>query len=129
MADFEQSWGQDPIERLILLRKMILMSWRGAAKRANGIKKNSDFMSYTQISQPQRSLNYQSKSGTFRHRDKQPSRLITPLPPEWSEMENGGSPTAESYPIIVHSHLHWDWVWQRPQQVLSRLSARHRILF
>ncbi|MDQ3813140.1 MAG: glycosyltransferase [Armatimonadota bacterium] len=34
-----------------------------------------------------------------------------------------------SYPIIVHSHLRWDWVWQRPQQFLSRLSKRHRILF
>lgn len=33
------------------------------------------------------------------------------------------------YPIIVHSHLRWDWVWQRPQQFLSRLSTRHRILF
>ena len=34
-----------------------------------------------------------------------------------------------SYPILVHSHLRWDWVWQRPQQFLSRLSARHPILF
>lgn len=34
-----------------------------------------------------------------------------------------------NYPIIVHSHLRWDWVWQRPQQFLSRLSKRHRILF
>jgi glycosyltransferase involved in cell wall biosynthesis len=33
------------------------------------------------------------------------------------------------YPIIVHSHLAWDWVWQRPQQFLSRLSIRHPILF
>jgi len=33
------------------------------------------------------------------------------------------------FPIIVHSHLGWDWVWQRPQQFLSRLSQQHRILF
>lgn len=32
-------------------------------------------------------------------------------------------------PIIVHCHLCWDWVWQRPQQFLSRLSKQHRILF
>src|SRR5580765_155696 len=32
-------------------------------------------------------------------------------------------------PIIVHSHLCWDWVWQRPQQFVSRLSRRHKILF
>jgi hypothetical protein len=37
--------------------------------------------------------------------------------------------TSENYPIIVHSHLHWDWVWQRPQQFLSRLSKKHPILF
>ena len=37
---------------------------------------------------------------------------------------------AEStYPILVHSHLRWDWVWQRPQQFLSRLSKRHPVLF
>ena len=35
----------------------------------------------------------------------------------------------ENYPIIVHSHLRWDWVWQRPQQFLSRLSERHPVLF
>ena len=33
------------------------------------------------------------------------------------------------YPIIVHSHLGWDWVWQRPQQFLSRFSRDHRVLF
>lgn len=38
-------------------------------------------------------------------------------------------PEAESFPIIVHCHLCWDWVWQRPQQFLSRLSQRHKILF
>jgi len=39
------------------------------------------------------------------------------------------SPLRPDYPIIVHSHLCWDWVWQRPQQFLSRLSTRHKILF
>src|SRR5438132_6528100 len=34
-----------------------------------------------------------------------------------------------AYPIIVHCHLCWDWVWQRPQQFISRLSERHKILF
>jgi len=29
----------------------------------------------------------------------------------------------------VHCHLCWDWVWQRPQQFISRLSRRHKILF
>jgi glycosyltransferase involved in cell wall biosynthesis len=32
-------------------------------------------------------------------------------------------------PIIVHSHLRWDFVWQRPQQLLSRLAKRSPVLF
>lgn len=32
-------------------------------------------------------------------------------------------------PIMVHSHLRWDFVWQRPQQLLSRFAADHRVLF
>jgi glycosyltransferase involved in cell wall biosynthesis len=32
-------------------------------------------------------------------------------------------------PIVVQSHLRWDFVWQRPQQILSRLSESHRVLF
>jgi hypothetical protein len=35
----------------------------------------------------------------------------------------------KDYPIVVHCHLCWDWVWQRPQQFISRLSQRHKILF
>ena len=38
-------------------------------------------------------------------------------------------PSDRDFPIIVHSHLGWDWVWQRPQQFLSRFSRHHRILF
>jgi glycosyltransferase involved in cell wall biosynthesis len=56
---------------------------------------------------------------------KRPRR---PAPPPKIRERNGGSPPA-NYPIIVHCHLCWDWVWQRPQQFLSRLSARHKILF
>jgi glycosyltransferase involved in cell wall biosynthesis len=32
-------------------------------------------------------------------------------------------------PIVVQSHLRWDFVWQRPQQLLSRFSEQHRVLF
>jgi glycosyltransferase involved in cell wall biosynthesis len=32
-------------------------------------------------------------------------------------------------PIVVYSHLRWDFVWQRPQQILARLAAQHRIAF
>jgi glycosyltransferase involved in cell wall biosynthesis len=35
----------------------------------------------------------------------------------------------DSPPIIAFCHLSWDWVWQRPQQFLSRFAQHHRILF
>jgi glycosyltransferase involved in cell wall biosynthesis len=35
----------------------------------------------------------------------------------------------EHSPIIVHCHLRWDFVWQRPQQIFSRLAAHHPVLF
>ncbi len=41
----------------------------------------------------------------------------------------GGADTDGNFGIIVHCHLSWDWVWQRPQQFVSRLSRQHRILF
>ena len=42
---------------------------------------------------------------------------------------NSNGNTRANYPLIVHCHLRWDWVWQRPQQFLSRLAKRHRVLF
>lgn len=35
----------------------------------------------------------------------------------------------ETFDLIVASHLRWSFVWQRPQQLLSRLAKFHRILF
>ncbi|PTY00330.1 glycosyltransferase [Opitutus sp. ER46] len=32
-------------------------------------------------------------------------------------------------PIIAFSHLSWNWVWQRPQQFLSRFARQQRLLF
>lgn len=34
-----------------------------------------------------------------------------------------------SAPIICMCHLSWDWVWQRPQQFLSRFAKKHPVLF
>lgn len=38
-------------------------------------------------------------------------------------------PSVASYTLIVLSHLGWDWVWQRPQHLLSRLARRHPVFF
>ncbi|MBI3912395.1 MAG: glycosyltransferase [Armatimonadetes bacterium] len=32
-------------------------------------------------------------------------------------------------PFVVHSHLRWGGVWQRPQQILSRMARRRPIFF
>ncbi|CAA9326257.1 MAG: Putative glycosyltransferase [uncultured Gemmatimonadaceae bacterium] len=34
-----------------------------------------------------------------------------------------------AFPLIVQSHLRWDFVWQRPQQLLSRMAAVAPVLF
>lgn len=39
------------------------------------------------------------------------------------------NPLSASSPIIVHCHLRWDGVWQRPQQILSRMARTRRIVF
>jgi glycosyltransferase involved in cell wall biosynthesis len=36
---------------------------------------------------------------------------------------------ASARPIIVHSHLRWDFVWQRPQQLFSRFARTRDVLF
>ncbi len=33
------------------------------------------------------------------------------------------------HPLIVHSHLRWDFVWQRPQQILSRLGQNRAVMY
>jgi beta-glucosidase/6-phospho-beta-glucosidase/beta-galactosidase len=35
----------------------------------------------------------------------------------------------DAYGIVVFSHLRWGFVWQRPQQFLSRFAKKHPVLF
>lgn len=35
----------------------------------------------------------------------------------------------ETLPLVVYSHLRWDFVYQRPQHVVARLAARRPVLF
>lgn len=39
------------------------------------------------------------------------------------------APIFPNLSFIVHSHLRWDFVWQRPQQIFSRLAQHYPILF
>jgi UDP-galactopyranose mutase len=36
---------------------------------------------------------------------------------------------SKTYDLVVFSHLRWDFVFQRPQHLLSRLAQRHRVIF
>jgi glycosyltransferase involved in cell wall biosynthesis len=62
-------------------------------------------------------LSRKTPGNTLRPRPKRPSSRLTFKQP------------VEDYSLIVHSHLGWDWVWQRPQQFVSRLSRRRKVLF
>jgi glycosyltransferase involved in cell wall biosynthesis len=44
-------------------------------------------------------------------------------------MKSEKSTVRPTFPLIAHCHLGWDWVWQRPQQFLSRLAQHHPVLF
>ncbi len=90
-------------------------------------------MSYMPVSQPTGSngantaatLNSESSSTSGRSN----GRSWTPSATRNGDAIQSAKAQREDFPIVVHSHLCWDWVWQRPQQFLSRLSARHKILF
>lgn len=36
---------------------------------------------------------------------------------------------SNDFAVVVFSHLRWDFVYQRPQHLLSRLAAQHRVIF
>ena len=44
-------------------------------------------------------------------------------------IEIGTRRETDRYGIVVFSHLRWGFVWQRPQQFLSRFARKHSILF
>ena len=46
-----------------------------------------------------------------------------------AQSDGAGLSTPVDRPIIVQSHLRWDFVWQRPQQILSRLAEQRPVLF
>ena len=45
------------------------------------------------------------------------------------EIQVGEPKQTDRYGIVVFSHLRWGFVWQRPQQFLSRFARKHQILF
>ncbi|HEY0877397.1 MAG TPA: FAD-dependent oxidoreductase, partial [Zeimonas sp.] len=48
----------------------------------------------------------------------------------WQAPQHVQQPTESNMPhLIVFSHLRWDFVYQRPQHLMSRLAQRYRVLF
>jgi UDP-galactopyranose mutase len=45
------------------------------------------------------------------------------------EFSSPGSKFADGYDLICFSHLRWDFVFQRPQHLLSRFARDHKVLF
>jgi UDP-galactopyranose mutase len=57
---------------------------------------------------------------------RQAQRLTKNLCSTYAPLRQQGGPMPS---IIVFSHLRWDFVYQRPQQLLSRLAEHYRIVF
>jgi glycosyltransferase involved in cell wall biosynthesis len=103
---------------------------RKQSERNQQIITNRKSMSYAPMESEAvtqtKALNNQSTPLSFQ------SRSSVRIPGSRAPRKNGHTPKWDGsahFPIIVHCHLCWDWVWQRPQQFLSRLSAKHKILF
>jgi beta-glucosidase/6-phospho-beta-glucosidase/beta-galactosidase/glycosyltransferase involved in cell wall biosynthesis len=64
----------------------------------------------------------EESAGALTEQPRQPETYVRPK-------RAGTVRTQLDFPIIVHCHLRWGGVWQRPQQFLSRLSKNHRVLF
>jgi UDP-galactopyranose mutase len=58
---------------------------------------------------------------------KPPHRRAPRIIPAVSLQQEEGMQYAPT--IVTFSHLRWDFVYQRPQHLLSRLAARHRVIF
>src|SRR5678815_2674889 len=91
-------------------------------------------MSYTPIATQQRNVN--GGAGETAISADKTSRIVSQAKAKRASSPDASDKTPiplngaeQNFPIIVHCHLCWDWVWQRPQQFLSRLSERHPILF
>jgi glycosyltransferase involved in cell wall biosynthesis len=70
-----------------------------------------------------RQSNPRNSGSRLQNDSRSPTRLQQVVP------GRNGAAASDDYSIIALCHLGWDWVWQRPQQFLSRLAKRHRVLF
>jgi beta-glucosidase/6-phospho-beta-glucosidase/beta-galactosidase len=72
-----------------------------------------------------------SNGGTVALKSADPAPGLAAEPAAASTIRNSSVELKETdrYGIVVFSHLRWGFVWQRPQQFLSRFAKKHKILF
>jgi glycosyltransferase involved in cell wall biosynthesis len=70
---------------------------------------------------PQRSFSTTSQTTQAITQPTSPSKARVPA------LDRSARPAHAA--LLVHSHLRWDFVWQRPQQIFSRLARSHPVLF
>ncbi|MDB5355181.1 MAG: glycosyl transferase group 1 [Phycisphaerales bacterium] len=61
--------------------------------------------------------------------DPAPGAAAEPSTSGAGEIEIPEDKNLDRYGIVVFSHLRWGFVWQRPQQFLSRFAKKHQVLF
>lgn len=78
-----------------------------------------------------RHLDHRSADALARAQARLPRPLDFERPtwPRQVEPPEPASPGTFMHTIIVFSHLRWDFVYQRPQQLLQRLAGAYRVLF
>jgi glycosyltransferase involved in cell wall biosynthesis len=83
-----------------------------------GVRHSFDFRRITEIGTrfaPSSLNQHQEKNRRMRRTD--------------SLSDGAGIVALQDRPLIVQSHLRWDFVWQRPQQILSRIAEHQPVLF
>ncbi|HLL89157.1 MAG TPA: family 1 glycosylhydrolase [Tepidisphaeraceae bacterium] len=68
----------------------------------------------------------EKSNGNGNGHGKPASSILTAGTPE---IEIASDRDTGRYGIVVFSHLRWGFVWQRPQQFLSRFAKKHPVLF
>lgn len=57
------------------------------------------------------------------------AKAVAKLAQPVAQIDVADTKSVDRYGIVVFCHLRWGFVWQRPQQFLSRFAKRHKILF
>jgi glycosyltransferase involved in cell wall biosynthesis len=91
-------------------------------------------MSYAPIySEPATKSFPNTQTNTFNNHNNSRTRSISKISRHGKQalkkVRNHSLSDLENYTLLVHCHLCWDWVWQRPQQFISRLSQKRKAVF